>query len=102
MSILMNIHPHSNINSQHVLYAQAAVLLRFEPHLKSSSEVGSKAEAKGPDVPDIPQPTGLAEARTLVRFPDTAVTAAALLVPSLHDSMSDLSSQVQRPVPLSS
>jgi len=64
------------------------VLLQFEPHLESFSEVSSKAEATGPDVPDTPQPTGLAEARTLARFPHTAVTFAALLVPSLHDSMS--------------
>ncbi len=69
-----------------------AAVLRFELHLKSDSEVGSKAEARGTDVPDSPQPTGLAAARTLVRFPDTAVTSAALLVPSLHHSMSDLSS----------
>lgn len=71
---------------------QAAVLLRFLPHVKGSIEVGSKAEANGTDVPDTPEPTGLAEARTLVRFPDTAVTSAVLLVPSLHHSMSDLSS----------
>jgi hypothetical protein len=78
--------------SQQALYMQAAVLLQSEPHLKSSNAVGSKKPAKHPDVPETPQPTGLAAARTLVRFPDTAVTSAALLVPSLHHSMSDLSS----------
>ncbi len=91
--------------SQQALHMQAAVLLRPEPHPKNSNAVVSKKQAEGPDVLDSPQSTRLADARTLVRFPDTAVTFADLLVSSLHDSMSDFEqseaeSLLQGPVPL--
>ncbi|KAA6422725.1 MAG: hypothetical protein FRX49_07260 [Trebouxia sp. A1-2] len=53
------------------LHKLAAVLMHFEPHLKIAIATGSKRENNRPDVPNTPQPAGLAEARTLGLFSDT-------------------------------
>ena len=74
--------------SQQALYMQAAMLSRSEPHLKSPNAVGSRRQAKHPYVPDPPQSTRVADARTLAHFPDPTMTFVFALVSPLHDSMS--------------
>ncbi len=55
---------------------------QFEPHLNKSIAVRSKGEAKRPDVPDTPQPTGLADAQVLALPFVAMLTLAAVFVSS--------------------
>ena len=79
---------------------QAAVLLHFEAHLKNAIAEGSKSEAKGPDVPETPQPTGLADLQALGLFFDVMLTLAAISPSSLHDSMSDFELSLAETMPM--